>query len=87
MPTTRARLLVTESDDLAAALDTAAARWPDLTRPQLLVRLALQGHHAASAERHEHQQRRLAAIRRHSGLLTGAYPADHLDRLREEWPA
>lgn len=87
MPTTRPRLLVTESDDLAAALDAAAAQWPELSRPQLLVRLALHGHYAARAERHDRRQRRLAAIRRHSGLLTGAYPPDHLDRLRDEWPA
>lgn len=87
MPTTRPRHLVTESDDLADALDVAATWWPDLSRAQLLVRLALEGHHAASAERQERRERRLAAVRRYSGLLTGAYPPDHLDRLREEWRA
>jgi hypothetical protein len=28
----------------------------------------------------------MAAVRKHSGALTGAYPSDYLDRLREEWP-
>ena len=27
-----------------------------------------------------------AAIRGHSGMLTGAYGADYLDELRQEWP-
>lgn len=76
---------MTESDDLAEALDTAAAWWPELSRAQLLVRLALHGHHVAVEERELRRRSRLAAIRRHSGALTGAYPPDHLQRLREEW--
>jgi hypothetical protein len=87
MPTTRPRHLVTESDELAEALNTAATWWPGLSRAQLLVRLALHGHHTAAAEDQERRRRRLEAIRRNSGLLTGAYPADNLQRLREEWPA
>jgi hypothetical protein len=43
---------VTETDDLAEALDEAARRWPDLSRAQLLVRLAL-GHRAAQQAQHE----------------------------------
>ena len=43
MPTTRPRHLVTETDELAAALNVAAHRWPGLSRSQLLVRLALEG--------------------------------------------
>lgn len=87
MPTTRPRHFVTETDDLAAALDAAAVRWPELTRSQLLVRLALEGHRAAEQAREQRQRRRLAAIREHSGVLTGAYGPDYLRRLREEWPA
>ena len=41
VPTTRPRHYVTETDELAAALDAAALRWPELTRSQLLVRLAI----------------------------------------------
>jgi hypothetical protein len=87
VPTTRPRHFVTETDDLAQALDAAAARWPDLSRPQLLVRLALEGHHAAQREREERRRRRLAAVREHSGLLTGAYGPDYLQRAREDWPS
>jgi hypothetical protein len=87
MPTSRARHFVTETDDLAAALDAAATRWPDLSRAQLLVRLALEGQRAAERAGDERRRRRLAALRDHSGALTGAYPDDYLERLREEWPA
>lgn len=78
---------MTETDELAAALDEAAWRWPDLSRAQLLVRLALEGHRAAQQAREEHRRRRLAALREHSGALTSAYGPDYLDRMRQEWPA
>ncbi len=42
---------------------------------------------AAQHTHNERHRRRLAAVRAHSGALTGAYPSDYLDRLREEWPA
>ncbi len=87
MPTTRPRHLVTETDELAAVLDAAAQRWPDVSRPQLLVRLALQGHRAAQQAHGERRRRRLAAIREHSGAMTGTYGPDYLTELREDWPA
>lgn len=86
MPTTRPRHFVTETDDLAAALDAAALRWPELSRPQLLVRLALEGDRATQQANEERRSRRLAAVRQHSGILTGAYGPDYLRKLREEWP-
>jgi hypothetical protein len=87
VPTKRPRHLVTETDDLAAALDAAATRWPGLTRPQLLVRLALVGSHAEQRAVEQRRQARLAAIRRHSGAATGLYGRDYLRDLREDWPA
>jgi hypothetical protein len=78
---------VTETDELAAALDEAARRWPSLSRSQLVVRLAIEGHRAALYAREERRQRRLAALRRHSGMLTGAYGPDYLHAFGEEWPA
>lgn len=87
MPTTRPRHYVTETDDLAAVLDAEAAHWPGLSRAQLLVQLALEGHQAALRAQDERRARRLAALRRHSGALTGDYRPDDLDRQRAEWPA
>lgn len=87
MPTTRPRHFVTETDDLARALDAAAARWPGLSRAQLLVRLALEGHRAAEQAHDERRRHRLAALREHSGVLAGVYGPEYLAGLREEWPA
>jgi hypothetical protein len=87
MPTTRQRHLVTETDELAEALTAAAKRWPGVSRSQLLVRLALEGHQAAQEAHDARRERRLAAIQRHSGTLTGVYGTSYLDALREEWPA
>jgi hypothetical protein len=86
MPTTRPRYFITETDALAAALDTAAARWPGLSRPQLLVRLALAAAEPRAAE--ERLARRRAALDRiEAGEFSGLYPPDYLERLREDWPA
>lgn len=86
VPTTRPRHFVTETDDLTVALDAAAARWPGLSRPQLLVRLALEGHRAAAQVREERRRRRLEALADHRGAFTGSYGDDYLERSREEWP-
>lgn len=86
MPTTRPRHLVTETDELAAALNAAGERWPGLSRSQLLVRLALAGDQAARREQDERRRRRLEAVRGHSGVLTGVYESGHLEKLRSEWP-
>ena len=88
MPTTRPRLTITETDDVAAALDAAAAHWPDVSsRRELLLRLVEQGREVLEDERDDAVARRRAAIRRTSGALTGAYDAGYLDRLRDDWPA
>jgi hypothetical protein len=86
MPTTRPRYQVTETEELAAALDEAAARWPGLSRGQLITRLALEGHRATVVRQREHRSSRLSALERHAGALTGVYPTGHLADLREDWP-
>jgi hypothetical protein len=87
VPTRRPRHFVTETDDLAAALDAAAQRWPGLSRAQLIVRLALEGSRGAEEASAERIERQLQAVRRTSGALTGAYGADYLAELRRDWPA
>jgi hypothetical protein len=86
MPTTRPRHFLTETDDLAEALDEAARRWPGLSRAQLLVRLVLEGHRAAARSRDERRRRRLEGVRTYSGCITGVYGRDYLKNLREDWP-
>lgn len=88
VPTTRPRLTITETDDLAAALDAAAARWPDVrSRRELLLRLVAQGRGVIERERDDAAERRRDAIRRTSGALTGVYEPGYLERLRDDWPA
>ncbi len=87
MPTARPRHFVTETDELASALDQAQRRWPTLSRAQLLARLAVEGHHAAQQADDERRRRRLATVQANSGVLTGVYGPEYLSALRDEWPA
>jgi hypothetical protein len=88
MPTTRPRLTITETDELADALDAAAARWPEIgSRRELLLRLVEEGRCVLDRERGEASARRRDAVHRTSGALTGAYEPDYLERLRDDWPA
>jgi hypothetical protein len=86
MPTARPRQFVTETDELADALDEAARRWPRLSRAQLIVRLALEGHRADQQTQDDRRRRRLEAISAYSGCLNGVYGPDYLRQLREDWP-
>ena len=88
MPTTRPRHLLTESDDLRAALDEAAKRWPeDGDRPTaLLLRLIDAGRRSVVGEAAARRAARLQAIEQASAGLEGVYPAGYLEELREDWP-
>ncbi len=88
MPTTRPRHLITETDQVALALDDAAKRWPEDrdSRAKLLVHLVEEGHQALVEEVGRRREDRLAAIRKTSGALTGTYDPDYLEQLREDWP-
>jgi hypothetical protein len=80
--------LITETDQVAKALDDAAKRWPEdrRSRAKLLLRLVEEGHQALIEEADRNRESRQAAIRRTSGALTGIYDADYLEQLREDWP-
>lgn len=87
MATTRRRHTITETDDVAAALDAAAEQWPQDSRAELLRRLVGEGRRALAAERTAQVEERRAAIRRSSGMLHDVYRPDELERLRDDWPA
>lgn len=88
MPTTRIRHTITETEEVARALDEAARRWPGEreARSRLLLRLVAEGYRALREERDKQAARRRAAVQRTSGSLTDVYPEDYLDQLRNEWP-
>ena len=79
--------MITETDQVARAIDDAARRWPEEggNRPRLLLRLLEEGHRAVSGEQQERAKSQRDAIARTSGALTGMYGAGYLDDLRAEW--
>lgn len=89
MPTTRPRHTLTETDQLAAALDEAARRWPEDadSRSRLLLRLVEAGQQAISDELARERRRRRDAVERTHGQFRGVYGPGYLERLRDEWPA
>jgi len=80
--------VITESDQVAKALDDAAKRWPEEAgnRTRLLLRLVEEGHHAVVSNGESDVARRLRAVAETSGSLTGCYPAGYLEELRQDWP-
>ncbi len=88
MPTSRPRHTLTETDEVAGALDDAARRWPEdrSARGKLLMRLVREGHRAIAGEREAEARRRREAVRRTEGALTGSYPEGYLEQLRDDWP-
>ena len=88
MPTSRKRHVITETDQVARAIDAAAERWPEDrgNRPRLLLRLLEEGHRAVVDDRGRRAADHRDAVSGTSGALTGAYGAGYLDALRAEWP-
>lgn len=89
MPTTRRRHMITESEQVAQALDDAAQRWPADrgNRSKLLLRLLEEGHRAVLDQRERDVVTQRDAVCRTSGVLTGVFSDGYLTALREDWPA
>ena len=84
MPTARPRHQITETDDIAAALDLAADRWPDEARSDLMRRLIVVGARALSESPIERTLEIESALQSLASL-TDAYPPGYLERLRADW--
>lgn len=80
--------MITETDEVEAALDNAALAWPELQgeRGALLRKLIAEGAEVAHALRAARLAQRRAAIRETSGMFTGVWPADVVQQMRDEWP-
>jgi hypothetical protein len=89
MPTTRPRHVITETDDIARALDDAARRWPDDSdsRSKLLLHLLDEGHRAVIEQSTNNAEAQRHAIAHTDGALTGMYGDNYLDQLRDDWLA
>lgn len=86
MPTARHRYQVTETDEVARALDAAARRWPGEPRSRLLVRLITHNGERIPEVSDEEIARRRAALSTLAGSLTGLHEVGYRDALRKEWP-
>jgi hypothetical protein len=80
--------MITETDDVARALDDAARQWPEDrdARARLILRLVGLGHETLQERKADAARRRREAVRRTKGMLTGVYGPDYLSGLREDWP-
>ncbi len=83
MPTTRVRHTVTETDEIAEALDSAALAWPELRgdRGALLRKLVQAGRSSLPVEGGIH-----SVVHGAAGAATGVYPGDARAILLAEWP-
>jgi len=88
VPTSKPRHVITETEQVARALDDAARRWPHDggSRGKLLVHLVQEGHRALLADAVGHLAARRESIERTSGILAGTYEPGYLEHLRDEWP-
>ncbi|MDQ2881150.1 MAG: hypothetical protein M3Y48_07870 [Actinomycetota bacterium] len=85
-PTARPRHQITETPDVAHALDLAARRWPSEPRSKLLLRLVDAGRIALEQGQNETIRNRQDAIDASSGKYADAFSDDYLAELRQDWP-
>lgn len=86
MPTTRPRHQVTETQDVAHALDMAAQRWPGESRSRLLLRLVETGRAALEESSSKRRVARRDAVDATSGKYAGLFGEEYLSILRQDWP-
>lgn len=80
--------MITESNELASALDDAAKIWPDAreNRAELLRRLVYVGSEALSTAKTKQRATKLAAINKCAGSMNGVWPRNWRNELKAEWP-
>lgn len=87
MPTIRHRFQVTETPEVARALDRAARRWPGESRSKLLVRLVEVGGDILARDAHSEDLAHREAVLASAGSYAEAFGPDYLVDLRADWPA
>ena len=81
MPTTRARHLLTETDEIAQAIDAALPLYPGTSRADILRRLIHIGFETITDQHVRHR----IVVRELAGRYPGLYPVGYLDGIREDW--
>lgn len=88
MPTARPRHMITETDELAKALEAAALLWPSerISRSSLLRKVLEVGVEEVVKQAASVKSSRMREIEKQAGSLSGVWPAGWLAELRDEWP-
>lgn len=87
MPSTRPRHTVTETEEIASALDLAQRRWPqERNRKALLILLIREGRKTVEADEDTRVRERRTTICAVSGAATGMFSPGYLEELRGDWP-
>ena len=84
MPTTRPRHQITETDDIAAAVEAGLQEWPDLSRSEVIRELILKGAESLNLTAVE----RVLAVElalKELASLNIHYPEGYLEDLRKDW--
>ena len=87
MPTARPRHQITETPEVAQAIDRAARRWPGEPRAKLLLRLVASGDALLQRERQLEAEAHRRSVDASSGAYADAFSPDFLRDLRDDWPA
>lgn len=84
MPTTKPRHQVTETDDIAAAVEVGLQAWPDLSRSDVIRELILKGAESLNLTAVERVLAAELALKQLEDLDI-EYPPDYLEELRRGW--
>lgn len=81
--------MITESDELSEALQSAAELWPeaDGDKGRLLRNVLELGIEAVTKGRNDRRALRFAAIAHSAGSMSGVWPDDWRSDALDEWPA
>lgn len=79
--------MITESEELAAALDQASVKWPDVSsqRTELLRKLIALGVQSLNQDLDEKAQARLTAVNQVAGSMTNSFPSNWRERQLADW--
>jgi hypothetical protein len=84
VPTTRPRHQVTETDDIAAAVEAGLQEWPDLSRSDVIRELILKGAESLNLTAVERVLAAELALKQLEDLDI-EYPPEYLEELRQGW--
>jgi hypothetical protein len=77
---------VTETPEVAHAIDLASHKWPGRSRGALVTLLLVEGAKTIRDEHEKAQETRRELVERLAGGFEEAFPEGYLEELRQDWP-